>query len=52
MSKESSLLLTLLLAAAQVCATSHPTPREAGTFRDCATCDLMRVIPPGQFLMG
>lgn len=53
MSKGSSLLLTLLLVAAHVCAAaSHPTPREAGTFRDCAICDPMRVIPPGQFLMG
>ena len=42
----------LVLVAVRVCADSQPTPGKAGAFRDCPTCDLMQVIPPGHFFMG
>lgn len=47
----SAALLVLMLLAGG-CAPSHLRNRGSGTFRDCPTCEPMRVIPAGQFLMG
>lgn len=42
----------LVMVLAQACAPSHLAMRRSGVFRDCPTCDPMRWVPAGQFLMG
>ena len=48
-------LLLFLAAPAAMAQTAQPKPAPAApgtTFRDCTTCPEMRVVPPGQFIMG
>lgn len=47
----SAALLVLVLVLAG-CAPSRLAIRESRIFQDCPTCDPMRSIPAGQFLMG
>lgn len=48
----SAILLPLILISAQGLAASKTDSASLRTFRDCANCVLMQVIPAGHFLMG
>ena len=45
-------LLLLIFASAQLLAASKADSASLRTFRDCANCVLLQVIPAGHFLMG
>ncbi len=44
--------LALLLLLAAPAALAQPAAAPGTSFRDCATCPEMMVVPPGQFIMG